>query len=589
MIKLLTIGITQLGSVALMRAIGLALLHSLWQGALVALLAAVLLLALHRRSARLRYQVTAIGLLLFVGLVGLTFGYYLVAPQPAATLALVAPHPSVFIKAVVTQPGLAVVSSQVVPAPIVALLAQASQYLDQHLPLLLWIWLLGMLGMSLRFMAGLSYVRRLRGYRVSEMPGYWQEKVSDLARQAGLHRPVRVLASALVASPLVVGHVKPLILMPLGAMAGLSAPEVEMILAHEIAHVVRKDYLVNLVQSLAEIIFFYHPAVWFLSASLRTERENCCDDIATQLCGNSLVLAKALSSLAEWAYAAQTPSWLAVAASGPRGSLLSRVQRLVYARAATPSLLENVGVAGAALGSAAIIVTSTLLSLGVVAKPFSARPLGRTVAGWMLTTESTPNTTVSHLRAEYRSGQSGGQAGSDPRVLFEKQLLRDKLITNQEEYTYTLTTRGFSVNGQMQSARVAEQYRALYTTATGKALGATETYQTAKKSQRTITATPMVAAPATTPQLAHTPAVTVVTPPVAPAPPSTALVAQALRQDGLLAPNAKAFELILDHDGLRINGQAQSVIITEKYRALLHAPVDPAGQTHTAVTIRVTD
>ncbi len=585
-------GIAQLWSPMLMRAAGFTLLHSLWQGALVALLTSVLLLALHRRSAHLRYQLTVSGLFIFVGLAALTFGHYCLASPPPAVApstlvtsplaTLVAAEPAAHSRPLEFVPG------QTVPALLVELLTRGSHYIDQHLALLLGAWLLGVLGMSLRFMAGLSYVRRLRRYRVDLLPGYWQEKVNELARRVGLRHSVQVLTSALVTSPLVVGHFKPVILVPLGAVAGLSPSEVEMIFAHEIAHVVRKDYLVNLLQSVAEIVFFYHPAVWFLSASLRTERENCCDDIATQLCGDSLLLARALSSLAEWTYATQVPR-LAVAARGPRGSLLSRVQRLIHFRPTTPSLLESVGVVGVVLGSAAVIIASTLLSLGAVAKPSSERSLNRSMGGQPLA--PVLKNTASRLHPRHPHSRPGGPAGDDLRLVFENQLLLDKLIPSREHYTYTLTTREFSVNGQLQPKNVAERYRVLYATAAGKILGATESYQTTKKSQHTSISTPMASSQSITPpQASALTTTTVVTPPVTPTPPpNTEVIAQALRQDGLLASNTKAFELILDQDGLRVNGQAQSVAMTEKYRSLLHAPVDPAGHTHTAVTIRVTD
>ena len=112
-----------------------------------------------------------------------------------------------------------------------------------------------------------------------------------------LRRKVLLLESALVKVPMVIGYFKPMILMPLGAVNNLSAQEVEAILAHELAHVWRNDYLLNILFSFIEVLFYYHPAVWFISANIRSERENCADDLAIQLCGNSLTYAKALVSL----------------------------------------------------------------------------------------------------------------------------------------------------------------------------------------------------------------------------------------------------------------------------------------------------
>ena len=130
-----------------------------------------------------------------------------------------------------------------------------------------------------------------------------------------------LLESALVRVPLVVGHrAARAILLPLGTVAGLSPAYLEAILAHELAHVLRRDYLVNLLQTVAEALFFYHPAVWFVAGCVRTERENCCDDAATALVGgDALRLARALTALAEWSQSAVVPAAprLALAAFEP--------------------------------------------------------------------------------------------------------------------------------------------------------------------------------------------------------------------------------------------------------------------------------
>ena len=149
----------------------------------------------------------------------------------------------------------------------------------------------------------------------------WVE--TALAERGGLKRPVQLLESALVQVPLVVGHVRPVILLPLGAVAGLSPNCLEAILAHELAHVLRRDYLVNLLQTVAEALFFYHPAVWFMGNCLRAERENCCDDTATALVGGDpLRLARALTALAEWSQSAVIPTAPRLALAGDAAHLI---------------------------------------------------------------------------------------------------------------------------------------------------------------------------------------------------------------------------------------------------------------------------
>jgi hypothetical protein len=128
---------------------------------------------------------------------------------------------------------------------------------------------------------------------------------------------------------MVIGYLKPVILLPLGALSGLPLAQIESILAHELAHIRRHDYLVNLLQSLVDITLFFNPFAWWISACVREERENCCDDIAVQATGDSLTFIKTLANLE--AMRLDSPQ-LAVAFIGNKGSLKSRVQRLIYGK-----------------------------------------------------------------------------------------------------------------------------------------------------------------------------------------------------------------------------------------------------------------
>ncbi|GAA4375653.1 M56 family metallopeptidase [Hymenobacter koreensis] len=316
---------------ALVRAVGYTLLHSLWQGALVALALAGLLLLLRRHSAQVRYTVTAASLGLILLLACVTFTrYYLTAPQAVTEAAQQVQVPSAAYEAAVAEaPAAHPLSKQVVLA-----------YIEHNLPLIVTLWLLGLLTMTLRLLGGLAYVQRLRHYGTRPLGLAWQHRLANLSERAGLKRPVALLESSLVRVPVVIGHLKPMILLPLGAVAGLSPAQMEAILAHELAHVARRDYLINIIQSVAEILFFYHPAVWFLTATLRSERENCCDDVAASLCGDPLVLARALAALAELGLERTAAPRLTMAAVGPRGSLLGRVRRLVQGRGA-PTFSEG--------------------------------------------------------------------------------------------------------------------------------------------------------------------------------------------------------------------------------------------------------
>jgi len=147
-----------------------------------------------------------------------------------------------------------------------------------------------------------------------------------LRRQMGIHRAVSLYTSAQVYVPTVIGWVKPVVLLPVMAMSGLSTEQIESILAHELAHIQRQDYLVNMVQTLVEILGFYHPAVWWVSQQIRIEREHCCDDLAVGVCGNSVAYARALTHLET---SRSGSGVLAMAATG--GSLTYRIKRLIQA------------------------------------------------------------------------------------------------------------------------------------------------------------------------------------------------------------------------------------------------------------------
>src|SRR5947207_13016176 len=161
--------------------------------------------------------------------------------------------------------------------------------------------------------------------------------------------PVDVLESALIGVPTLIGWLSPAILLPIGLATGLTTPQLHALLAHELAHVRRHDYLVNLLQSMIETLLFYHPAAWWVSARVREEREHCCDDLAVAACGDARVYATALLGM-EQLRGAPT---LAVAASG--GSLVGRVRRLLLPAAGDAFPRWRAGVLGVGLALAVVI------------------------------------------------------------------------------------------------------------------------------------------------------------------------------------------------------------------------------------------
>ena len=298
----------------LVNAMGWTVLHSLWQGTIIALILALVFFALQRKTARLRYRI-AFGALLLLFVSSLTTFFLLYDPQGSGQqptrLVLLGDVRMVVEKSNYFQ----------------QMMTRFGNYFDAHLPVIVTVWLVGVFFFLIRLLGGMAYVRRMRVYGSIPAPDPWQQRVSRLAETLQLNKVIGLAESSLTKAPLMIGFFKPLILLPVGTINHLSADEVEAILAHELAHIARQDYIFNIMQSLIEIIYYYHPAAWWISAVIRTEREHCCDDTAIRLCSNPLTYAKALLHVQELQHY-RTPV-LAMAFSGHKNQLLYRIQRIL--------------------------------------------------------------------------------------------------------------------------------------------------------------------------------------------------------------------------------------------------------------------
>jgi uncharacterized protein (TIGR03435 family) len=185
------------------------------------------------------------------------------------------------------------------------------------------IWFAGVMALSMQMAGGWIRAQRLRTRLTKAASGVWTNRLEILRRRMEISRPVRLYMSALAEVPTVVGWLRPYVLLPVSAITGLDEDQWAAILAHELAHIRRHDYLINLLQTAVETILFYHPAVWWVSHRIREEREHCCDDLAVAACGNAVFYAGALARLEELRGVNDKP---ALAATG--GDLLARVRRL---------------------------------------------------------------------------------------------------------------------------------------------------------------------------------------------------------------------------------------------------------------------
>jgi TonB family protein len=290
---------------AITQALSAALLHFVWQGLLVGLVLWIALFLMRKGPANARYAASCAALVILV-LLPVVTACNLYAPITAAGPVKTPSVTSLAVRAART-------SSEPWPA---AWLAATQAW---ALPL----WSLGVLAFSLRLVLGSKQVAMLRR-RGAPADAAIVKMVAGLGKRMGLARPVRVLITTLADGPSVVGWIRPVILLPSATLLGLTPEQLEAVLAHEIAHIRRYDYLVNILQIVAETLLFYHPAVWWASARIRHERELCCDDLAVRSCGDALCYARALTALEK--LRVLTPN-LAMGSTG--GSLIYRIQRLM--------------------------------------------------------------------------------------------------------------------------------------------------------------------------------------------------------------------------------------------------------------------
>lgn len=275
----------ELFSPSVMRPLGWALVHFVWEGtALAALLSVAMAMS---RSARTRYALAVGTLVLMVCGPGAT--YFVVHNAEALVpVAAVPVHTRI-----PTSPN----AANELPAHFSNLAAPSVS--PDLLLLLVEMWMAGVLFLSLRNLGGLVLVERLRRKESEPVAEVLLKKCLELQWRLGLDRVVRYCECHRLEAPAVIGWFRPVVLLPVTALTGLSEDQLAAVIAHELAHIKRLDCFVNAFQVGVETLLFYHPAVWWVSKRIRAERENCCDDAAIQVSGDALQYARALTALAE--------------------------------------------------------------------------------------------------------------------------------------------------------------------------------------------------------------------------------------------------------------------------------------------------
>ena len=311
-------------------ALGWAVIHFLWQGALIGLATAALLDLMGQKKPSSRYLIATVAMFVSV----FTFsGTFLWTLSQATSIT-----------------GLPVTSTFTPPLFVESTRVDISSFAA-------WAWSLGLALMSIRLMRQCIYTRRLIKSAVKEPSLEWRTTFQSLKEELGINRSIRFLQSGLAKSPMVVGWITPAILVPVSTFTALTPEQLRVILAHELAHIRRHDHLVNLAQCIIESILFFHPFTWWISKQIRQEREHSCDDIAASSKSDRLKLAHALTQLESIRI---TPPKTSLAANG--GSLMNRITRILDLNTADkhPKLSNRSFLSGAAALLFAAVSLTTL-------------------------------------------------------------------------------------------------------------------------------------------------------------------------------------------------------------------------------------
>ncbi len=340
-------------------ALGWTLLHSIWQGAGFAILLVLLLIVLRSYTAQSRY-VVAVGLLCaFFLTVSATFWQQWLDANSRFEMAeqqviqpskddvfIVNKSPEQIAQLDSKTTSKHLLNNKILTEDQSSWMVTFKEYYKGHLPLLVTLWFLGILFLQLRFLGQLAYVQRLKHYGTQLFPESWSERIEELEGKLRIQKKVQYLTSMRVESPMVIGWLKPVVLLPQQLFQSLTETEIYAVLAHELAHIRREDFIVNLMQTFLCNIFFFHPGIWWMSHRIDDEREHCCDDLAVTATGPATSYAKTLINVSEFQLNIRNNTRLAMGLSGKakqrgRGGFSGRIRRLFTVNNGTGTFREG--------------------------------------------------------------------------------------------------------------------------------------------------------------------------------------------------------------------------------------------------------
>jgi len=333
----------------IINALGWTILHSLWQGIIIGGMLMLLLFLFRNSNAVIRYNLSVFSLVFIFCLSVLTFSWYfrgdvqLVLSNDYSGNLLLNNGKELYG----TRAG-----SNLAEIALPLSLRYMSDALSVRFPLIIGIWLLGVFIVSIRMTGGIFVMQKLRKTALFSLPENLLKRFRILSHLMNIRREVMIYESSEIKVPSVLGYLRPVILLPISVAAQIPIEQLEAIVAHELAHIRRHDYLVNLFQSVLEALFFYNPAVWLIQKHIREERENCCDDIAVSYSGSQIIYIKALASIHEIPVQTGFPI---LAMSSGKYHLLNRVLRILKNGKMKTNLKDKL-LAGLLLASAIVII-----------------------------------------------------------------------------------------------------------------------------------------------------------------------------------------------------------------------------------------
>jgi beta-lactamase regulating signal transducer with metallopeptidase domain len=437
------------------------LFHSLWQGLIAAVFGAFVLIRTKRSSPAVRYNVLSALFLLLTVLFAATFLYELQHSVAAADGGSVSGGKVAMLIQKPDHPA------GVRPSVELSLTRTISGFLSRNSSFIVIAWLIILSVKMARMFFVLGYTRHIIRYRSQEPSLYWKQRITLLCQQLRITKSVILLESKIAKLPIVFGQLKPVILVPVGLLTQLAPEQVEAILLHELAHIRRNDYLVNFLQNIIETLFFFNPAVVWLSSLIRDERENCCDDVAISQLQNKKQYVESLISFRERSLYSSSLS--AVGFAGRKNSFLNRIRRIVENKNYTLSPFEKGSLACSSIVAASLALAVAIPNGTCLIKPSLQATKSETISrrSMVILRKYTDTLTSAERLTNTVRGKTGTGAGQG--IILSRMhqvigdLVREKVVPDSAAVeSFALDKNVFVVNDRLESAVLHEKFKQKY-------------------------------------------------------------------------------------------------------------------------------